>query len=100
MNFSESEKLGKGGSGCVYKGMFPEDGGLVAVEYSRTGVKAFNAELNIISELRCSNLVKLKGWCHDYGKFMIVYDCMPDCGLDYFLFNYGCCVKLNWVRQC
>lgn len=101
--FRESEVLGKGGFGSVYKGTLPEDGSLVAVkctsENSRQGVKEFTAEVNIISNLRHRNLVKLRGWCEDKGRFLLVYDYMPNGSLDHLLFNNSECYKLTWSRR-
>ncbi|MCO5555553.1 hypothetical protein L7F22_009098 [Adiantum nelumboides] len=102
-HFSDSELLGRGGSGAVYRGRLPEDGTLVAVkcipENSNQGVKEFNAEVSIISELRHRNLVKLKGWCQGQGRFVLVYDYMPNGSLDSLLYNDVLCVKLHWERR-
>ena len=90
-NFSESERLGSGGHGAVYKGILEASGTLVAVKRmsreSQEGEVGFLAEACSISQIRHRNLVQLLGWCHEDGRFLLVYDYMPNGSLDRWLFN-------------
>jgi serine/threonine protein kinase len=89
--FSPEELLGRGGFGCVYKGMLRDTKALVAVKKiskdSRQGGNEFFAELSIISRIQHRNLVKLQGWCSERGELMLVYDYMPNKSLDKLLFQ-------------
>ena len=90
-NFSESERLGSGAFGAVYKGILEASGTLVAVKRmsreSQEGEEGFLAEACSISQIRHRNLVQLQGWCHEDGRFLLVYDYMPNGSLDRWLFK-------------
>ncbi|KAG8478937.1 hypothetical protein CXB51_028940 [Gossypium anomalum] len=68
-NLSEQRKLGERGFGAVYRGYLND----LAVK--------------VISQLRHKNLVQLIGWCHDKSDFILVYDLMPNGGLDSHFFG-------------
>ncbi|KAG6557521.1 hypothetical protein Mapa_000795 [Marchantia paleacea] len=89
--FQEDYKLGQGGFGSVYRGKMPRTGQLVAVKRvshdSSQGVREFVAEVSIISQLRHRNIVRLLGWCNDKGKFLLVYELMPNGSLGKALFH-------------
>jgi len=84
-NFARSELLGRGGFGSVYKGQL-RDKSAVAVKSiakdSRQGENEFLAEVSIIGKIRHRNLVRLRGWCIEREKLMVVYDYMPNGSLD------------------
>ncbi|KAI4334054.1 hypothetical protein L6164_018791 [Bauhinia variegata] len=65
-NFSDANKLGRGGYGPVYKGMFP-GGQAIAVKrlssVSSQGLKEFKNEVVLIAKLQHRNLVRLR----DFG---------------------------------
>ncbi|KAD3338657.1 hypothetical protein R6Q59_016780 [Mikania micrantha] len=101
--FKESQLLGKGGFGQVYKGTLPELGTMVAVKKvwyeSGRGMKEFVAEIATIGRLRHPNLVRLLGYCRRKGELLLVYDYMPYSSLDTLLFNSKCDTILTWKQR-
>ncbi|KAJ9563179.1 hypothetical protein OSB04_008339 [Centaurea solstitialis] len=101
-NFSSSNKLGQGGFGPVYKGIL-NDGREVAVkrlsENSSQGVEEFKNEVIFISRLQHRNLVKILGYCFEGQEKILVYEYMPNKGLDLFLFDDARCKTLNWIQR-
>ncbi|EOA16169.1 hypothetical protein CARUB_v10004305mg [Capsella rubella] len=89
--FKNSELLGKGGFGKVYKGTFLNSNIDIAVKKvshdSRQGMREFVAEIATIGRLRHPNLVRLLGYCRRKGELYLVYDCMPKGSLDKFLYH-------------
>jgi hypothetical protein len=95
-DFSDENRLGRGGFGSVYCGnMKGDDGGdgkQVAVkkfssETSSQGRKEFEAEVKIISRLRHRNLVQLLGWCDSSKGLLLVYELVPEGSLDKHIHN-------------
>ncbi|CDY38791.1 BnaA07g28630D [Brassica napus] len=89
--FKDTELLGKGGFGKVFKGTLPVSNIEIAVKMvshdSRQGMREFIAEIATIGRLRHSNLVRLLGYCRRKGELYLVYDCMPKGSLDKFLYH-------------
>jgi nitrate reductase NapE component len=95
-DFSDENRLGRGGFGSVYRGnMKGDDGGdgkQVAVkkfssETSSQGRKEFEAEVKIISRLRHRNLVQLLGWCDSSKGLLLVYELVSEGSLDKHIHN-------------
>ncbi|KAF3784795.1 Inactive protein kinase [Nymphaea thermarum] len=89
-NFSEENKLGRGGFGPVHKGEL--NGRVVAVkrlsESSGQGLNEFMNEIILIAKLQHKNLVRLLGCCVERGEKMLIYEFMPNGSLDaYFHAN-------------
>ncbi|KAL7597980.1 L-type lectin-domain containing receptor kinase V.9 [Lactuca sativa] len=101
--FKESELLGKGGFGQVYKGTLPDIGAQVAVKKiwheSGQGMKEFVAEIATIGRLRHPNLVRLLGYCRRKGELFLVYDYMPNTSLDNFIFSSNPEFTLTWKQR-
>lgn len=80
-NFSDSQQVGQGGYGKVYKGILA-DGTIVAIkraqEGSLQGDKEFFTEIELLSRLHHRNLVSLLGYCEEEGEQMLVYEFMPN----------------------
>ncbi|KAG6553139.1 hypothetical protein Mapa_005198 [Marchantia paleacea] len=109
-HFDQSQKLGEGGFGSVYRGVLggrsKSDSGSrqwVAVkklkENSSQGKNEFQAELSIISKLQHRHIVRLLGWCGEKQELMLVYDLMPNGGLDKALFNSKLDPVLSWKQR-
>ncbi|KAL6135320.1 hypothetical protein ACLB2K_067548 [Fragaria x ananassa] len=84
-----SEKLGGGGFGSVFKGKMP-DSSVIAVkklESVSQGEKQFRTEVSTIGTIQHVNLVRLRGFCSEGAKRLLVYDYMPNGSLDAHLFN-------------
>ncbi|KAL6190408.1 hypothetical protein ACLB2K_036806 [Fragaria x ananassa] len=91
--FHDSNKLGQGGSGSVYKGVLP-DGKVVAVKRlffnTRQWVDHFFNEVNLISGIHHKNLVKLLGCSITGPESLLVYEYVPNQSLQDY-----CSVKNN-----
>ncbi|XP_050207991.1 G-type lectin S-receptor-like serine/threonine-protein kinase At2g19130 [Mercurialis annua] len=84
-----SDKLGGGGFGSVFKGTLP-DSSVVAVkklESISQGEKQFRTEVSTIGTVQHVNLVRLRGFCSEGAKKLLVYDYMPNGSLDHHLFH-------------
>ncbi|CAM6013028.1 unnamed protein product, partial [Sphagnum balticum] len=90
-NFSDSELLGRGGMGSVYRGVLRPENVVVAVkrirDESKKGEQGFLAEATSISQIRHRNLVQLQGWCYEDRNLLLVYDFMSNGSLDQWLYN-------------
>ncbi|KAG4385469.1 hypothetical protein GLYMA_12G103700v4 [Glycine max] len=98
-NFANTNKLGQGGFGPVYKGKFP-GGQEIAVKRlsscSGQGLEEFKNEVVLIAKLQHRNLVRLLGYCVEGDEKMLVYEYMPNRSLDAFIFDRKLCVLLDW----
>uniref|UniRef100_A0A803MXA9 Receptor-like serine/threonine-protein kinase n=1 Tax=Chenopodium quinoa TaxID=63459 RepID=A0A803MXA9_CHEQI len=101
-DFQDSNKLGQGGFGPVYKGTL-EDGVQIAVKRlsaaSGQGLEEFMNEVVVISKLQHRNLVKLLGCCIENQEKMLIYEYMPNKSLDFFLFDPVKRELLNWEKR-
>ncbi|XP_059073435.1 G-type lectin S-receptor-like serine/threonine-protein kinase At2g19130 [Cryptomeria japonica] len=82
-------QLGRGGFGSVFKGSLP-DGTIVAVkrmECSRQDEKQFRAEIRSLGNIHHMNLVRLRGFCAQGSRRLLVHDYMPNGSLNSFLFT-------------
>lgn len=100
-NFSDSNLIGKGGFGPVYKGTLAS-GQEIAVKRlsnnSGQGFQEFKNEVILIAKLQHRNLVRLLGYCVEEER-MLVYEYMPNKSLDCFIFDQERSMLLNWPRR-
>ncbi|KAI3675771.1 hypothetical protein L1987_85364 [Smallanthus sonchifolius] len=100
--FSMNNKLGEGGFGPVYKGVL-EDGQEIAVKRlaktSTQGLDEFKNEVISISKLQHRNLVKLLGCCIEGAEKMLIYEHVPNKGLDRFIFDQTQSKLLDWPAR-
>ncbi|KAF8009582.1 hypothetical protein BT93_J0557 [Corymbia citriodora subsp. variegata] len=101
-HFSQTNKLGAGGFGSVYKGTL-STGQEVAVKrlskYSGQGPDEFMNEVLLIARLQHRNLVGLVGCCIEGEERMLIYEYMPNKSLDYFIFDHDRSSSLAWKRR-
>ncbi|KAH7660806.1 S-receptor-like serine/threonine-protein kinase protein [Dioscorea alata] len=101
-NFAETNILGKGGFGLVYKGKLAE-GREVAVKRlsknSTQGVDEFKNEVTFIAKLQHRSLVRLLGYCIQRDEKLLVYEYMPNGSLDALLFDKEKGMHLDWQTR-
>ncbi|XP_010439214.2 PREDICTED: cysteine-rich receptor-like protein kinase 8 isoform X2 [Camelina sativa] len=101
-DYSENNKIGRGGFGEVYKGTFV-NGKEVAVKRlsknSGQGEAEFKTEVVVVAKLQHRNLVRLLGFSLQGEERVLVYEYMPNKSLDYFLFDPLKQIQLNWTRR-
>ncbi|RDX66172.1 Cysteine-rich receptor-like protein kinase 26, partial [Mucuna pruriens] len=116
-NFSETNMLGKGGFGPVYKvvdmryslTICPESHGKlsngqeVAVKRlsmnSGQGDVEFKNEVQLVAKLQHRNLVRLLGFSLERKERLLVYEFVPNKSLDYFIFDPIKRAHLDWERR-
>ncbi|KFK25384.1 hypothetical protein AALP_AA8G106700 [Arabis alpina] len=83
-----SDKLGGGGFGSVFKGVLPDSSDIAVkrLEGISQGEKQFRTEVVTIGTIQHVNLVRLRGFCSEGNKKLLVYDYMPNGSLDSHLF--------------
>ncbi|KAH0870728.1 hypothetical protein HID58_077750 [Brassica napus] len=102
-NFSERNKIGRGGFGDVFKGTLMPGGREVAVKrLSRTseqGEKEFKNEVIVIAKLQHGNLVRLLGYSVKGEERVLVYEFVPNKSLDSFLSDPIKQAQLSWTKR-
>ncbi|WJX43814.1 hypothetical protein P8452_30867 [Trifolium repens] len=100
-DFSDANKLGKGGFGPVYKGKL--GGQEIAVKrlssVSSQGLQEFKNEVVLIAKLQHRNLVKLRGYCIKGEEKILIYEYLPNKSLDLLIFDPTKCVILDWQMR-
>lgn len=100
-NFSESNEVGSGGYGKVYRGILLS-GEQVAIkraqENSMQGGTEFKNEIELLSRVHHKNVVSLVGFCFEQGEQMLVYEYMANGTVrEAILGRTG--VKIDWRRR-
>ncbi|XP_055806712.1 probable LRR receptor-like serine/threonine-protein kinase At3g47570 [Solanum dulcamara] len=96
-NFSQSNLVGSGSSGTVYKGTF-SGGTVFAIKVFdmewQGGLRNFDSECEILSNVRHRNLVKIVSTCSNLDLIAIVLEYMPNGSLDKRLYSDEGCLTL------
>ncbi|XP_044965840.1 cysteine-rich receptor-like protein kinase 6 [Hordeum vulgare subsp. vulgare] len=98
-NFDESNKLGEGGFGVVYKGILPDNEEIAVKrlsQSSRQGIEELKNELVLVAKLQHKNLVRLLGVCLEEQEKLLAYEYMPNKSLDTILFDPDRSSQLDW----
>ncbi|CAN6914070.1 unnamed protein product [Brassica oleracea] len=102
-NFHNTNKLGHGGFGEVYKGTFPNGTEIAVKRLSKTsgqGEREFKNEVLLVAKLQHRNLVRLLGFCVQGDEKILVYEFLPNKSLNYFLFGDSAKrSQLDWTRR-
>ncbi|KAL3363027.1 hypothetical protein AABB24_012366, partial [Solanum stoloniferum] len=104
-NFSNANKLGQGGFGPVYKGIFPGEKEIAVKTLSSQsgqGIDEFKNEVTLIAKLQHRNLVRLLGYCINATEQILLYEYMPNKSLDTFIFamqDGTLCQLLDWKKR-
>ncbi|KAK3431934.1 hypothetical protein EUGRSUZ_E04193, partial [Eucalyptus grandis] len=89
-NFSQENKLGRGGFGEVYQGRLPNGKEIAVKKLSKSsgqGVQEFKNEIVLVAKLQHWNLVRLLGFCLEGEEKLLIYEFVPNKSLDYFVFG-------------
>ncbi|KAJ6836211.1 putative receptor-like protein kinase [Iris pallida] len=96
-NFNETNLLGRGSIGKVYKGSL-DDRLLVAVKVLNLEVegasRSFDAECRTLGQVRHRNLVKIISTCSNLEFMALVLEFMPNQSLDKWLYSENQCLAL------
>ncbi|KAK6946805.1 S-locus glycoprotein domain, partial [Dillenia turbinata] len=89
-DFADTQKIGQGGFGPVYKAML-HTGQEIAVKRlsknSRQGLTEFKNEVILIAKLQHRNLVRLLGCCTQNEEQILIYEFLPNGSLDSYIFG-------------
>ncbi|KAF5756457.1 putative protein kinase RLK-Pelle-DLSV family [Helianthus annuus] len=101
-DFSEENKLGRGGFGTVYMGTLGE-GNQIAVKRlawdSGQGDVEFKNEVLLVAKLQHRNLVRLLGFSIEGSERLLIYEFMPNASLDQFIFDPTKRTILDWEKR-
>ncbi|KAK2662545.1 hypothetical protein Ddye_001119 [Dipteronia dyeriana] len=100
-HFSDTNNVGSGGYGKVYRATLPS-GQLIAIKRAKQGsmqgAVEFKNEIELLSRVHHKNLVSLLGFCFERGEQMLIYEYIPNgCLRDSLSGKSG--IRLEWLRR-
>ncbi|KAB2629391.1 cysteine-rich receptor-like protein kinase 29 [Pyrus ussuriensis x Pyrus communis] len=98
-NFSEANKLGRGGFGTVYRGRLLNQEEIAVKRLSRDSAQGdieFKNEVTLVAKLQHRNLVRLLGFCLEGNERLLIYEFVPNASLDHFIFDPIRRAHLEW----
>ncbi|XP_048436507.1 cysteine-rich receptor-like protein kinase 29 [Pyrus x bretschneideri] len=98
-NFSEANKLGRGGFGTVYRGRILNQEDIAVKRLSRDSAQGdieFKNEVMLVAKLQHRNLVRLLGFCLEGNERVLIYEFVPNASLDHFIFDPIKRKHLDW----
>ncbi|XP_062159475.1 cysteine-rich receptor-like protein kinase 44 isoform X2 [Alnus glutinosa] len=101
-NFSDENKLGKGGFGEVYRGRLSNGQEIAVKRLSRNsgqGDVEFKNEVLLVAKLQHRNLVRLLGFCLEGNERLLIYEFVPNTSLDHYIFDPMKRADLDWERR-
>uniref|UniRef100_A0A5B7BSX4 Non-specific serine/threonine protein kinase n=1 Tax=Davidia involucrata TaxID=16924 RepID=A0A5B7BSX4_DAVIN len=101
-DFSDTNKLGQGGFGPVYKGRRPNGQEFAVKRLSKgsgQGEAEFKNEVLLVAKLRHRNLVRLLGFCLEGTERLLIYEFVTNGSLDHFIFDTINGAKLDWNKR-
>ena len=105
-NYAESQVIGQGGNGIVYKGTISDNGsdnGIVAVKKSKivnkNQIEQFINEVVVLTQINHRNVVKLLGCCLETEVPLLVYEFVPNGSLDYHIRNSIRASLISWDNR-
>ncbi|KAI3466351.1 hypothetical protein Pfo_023014 [Paulownia fortunei] len=102
-DFSPVNKIGEGGFGSVFKGKL-RNGQMAGIKVlsseSRQGVREFLTEIQVISDTKHENLVKLYGCCVEGNHRILVYNYLENNSLAETLIGVGhSSIHFSWQTR-
>uniref|UniRef100_A0A0E0AUA8 non-specific serine/threonine protein kinase n=1 Tax=Oryza glumipatula TaxID=40148 RepID=A0A0E0AUA8_9ORYZ len=100
-NFSSKSKIASGGWATVYKAQMRNSLEIAIKVYPMgTGEKRvfsrYERELNLLTKLQHTNIIKLLGHCTGEWELILIYECMPNGSLDKFIHGPNREVSFDW----
>ncbi|XP_017256066.1 receptor kinase-like protein Xa21 [Daucus carota subsp. sativus] len=91
-SFSESNLLGTGGFGSVFRGIL-SDGNIVAIKVLNLehegAMKSFKAECDVLHQIRHRNIVQIISSCTNLDFSALVLEYMPNGNLEKWLYSHN-----------